>query len=144
MSRVTKLMCCRFAVTCNWRFDTCRGRDSVVGMVTRWRNGRSGVRIPARKRGFFSMPKPPNRALSKVEAAGAWSWPLTIIHCRGCEWMELYLCYNYMPSCSGQEEKRFFLPFLHQCLGSHVPTGCTENLTRGIKLKIRCLNDSLF
>ena len=108
MSRVTKLMCCRFTVTCKWRFNTCRGRDSVVGMVTRWRTRRCGVRIAAGKREFFYMPKPPNRALSRGKAAGAWSWPLTFIHCRGYEWVELYLCCNYMPSCSGQEKHFFF------------------------------------
>jgi len=108
MSRLTKLMWDRFAVTCNWRLNTCRDRDSVVRMVTRWRARRSGVRIPAGKKGFFSMPKPPNRALSRGKAAGAWSWLLTFIHCRGYEWLELYLCCNYMPSCSGQEKLYFF------------------------------------
>jgi len=35
------------------------------------------------------------------KAAGAWSWPLSSISCRGYEWVELYL-YAYMPSWFGQ------------------------------------------
>jgi hypothetical protein len=35
------------------------------------------------------------------KAAGAWSWPLTSISCRGQEWVELYLYYSNTSSWRG-------------------------------------------
>jgi hypothetical protein len=49
--------------------------------------------------------------LSKLQAAGSWSWPLSSIYCRRQEWVEPYLCFPCMTSWSGQGEIHIF-PFV--------------------------------
>jgi len=80
------------------------------------------------------MPKPTKGLFPKVKAAGAWSWPLKFIHCRGCEWVELYLCCNYMPSWPGQEKLYFFFVFFTLVLRQSRPYWLHRKLNRGYKI----------
>jgi hypothetical protein len=115
---ITSLSICVFVCVCPSVFVSSlffrltrfmANRDSAVGIGTGYGldGRRFGVRVPVGPR-FFSFPRRPDRLWGppsllsngyqgqflRGKAAGAWSWPLTCIYCRGQECVDLY---NHSP-----------------------------------------------
>jgi hypothetical protein len=103
------LNCSSFIITfssCSTIYNIYSWHSAVKQPKSQWlRAGRSGARVPAGAGNFLSTtasrlaPGPiqpisqwvPGAISLGGKAAGAWSWPLTSIYCRGQEYVELYI-----------------------------------------------------
>ena len=111
-------------------------RDKSVGIVTRLRAGRSGVRRQASARDFFfsktfRAAEGPTQSIQWVsaflfegKATGAWSLPLVSVCYQGEEWMELHLYSPYMPWWHGEGQLCLYRLFSFWCL--QIPTVCCQ------------------
>jgi hypothetical protein len=100
-------------------YNLCGSRDSSVVYSAGLRAGWSGVRVPAGAVNFslhhrvhtgsgahpVSYPMGTKGSFPGDKEAGAWSWPLTSIQCRGQECVEIYLHSPNTPPCRGAQLK---------------------------------------